>query len=129
MHFTMGVSSYEMPGKTIHPTTLHGCAKGNAQKFKSAQGGSLTRAISHRLFALAGADHCRSRRHGETNGHTEAGERPHQAHDAIGSVAADAGIYQELVSRIENGAANPELDTLGKIADALGVQPRDLFEE
>jgi transcriptional regulator with XRE-family HTH domain len=37
-----------------------------------------------------------------------------------GALAADAGIYQELVSRIENGAANPELDTLGRIADALG---------
>jgi len=46
-----------------------------------------------------------------------------------GALAADAGIYQELVSRIENGAANPESDTLGKIADALGVHPRDLFEE
>jgi predicted transcriptional regulator len=46
-----------------------------------------------------------------------------------GALAADAGIYQELVSRIENGAANPELDTLGKLVDALGVQPRDLFEE
>ena len=31
-----------------------------------------------------------------------------------GALAADAGIYQELVSRIENGAANPELDALGK---------------
>jgi transcriptional regulator with XRE-family HTH domain len=46
-----------------------------------------------------------------------------------GALAADAGIYQELVSRIENGAANPELDTLGKIADALGVHPRELLEE
>jgi transcriptional regulator with XRE-family HTH domain len=39
-----------------------------------------------------------------------------------GALAADAGIDQELVSRIENGTANPELDTLGRIADALGVQ-------
>jgi transcriptional regulator with XRE-family HTH domain len=46
-----------------------------------------------------------------------------------GALAADAGIYQELVSRIENGAANPELDTLGKIAAALGVHPHELFEE
>lgn len=46
-----------------------------------------------------------------------------------GELAADAGIYQELISRIENGAANPELDTLGRIAAALGVHPRDLFEE
>jgi transcriptional regulator with XRE-family HTH domain len=46
-----------------------------------------------------------------------------------GALAADAGIYQELVSRIENGAANPELGTLGKIADALGVHPRELLDE
>jgi transcriptional regulator with XRE-family HTH domain len=46
-----------------------------------------------------------------------------------GALAADAGIYQELVSRIENGTANPELDTLGRIADALGCNPHDLFEE
>lgn len=46
-----------------------------------------------------------------------------------GALAADAGIYQELVSRIENGRGNPELDTLGKIADALGIEPRELFEE
>jgi hypothetical protein len=35
--------------------------------------------------------------------------------------------YQELISRIENGAANPELVTLGKIADALGVHPRSYW--
>jgi transcriptional regulator with XRE-family HTH domain len=46
-----------------------------------------------------------------------------------GALAADAGIYQELISRIENGAANPELDMLGKIAAALGVHPRELLEE
>jgi len=46
-----------------------------------------------------------------------------------GALAADAGVYQELVSRIENAAANPELDTLGRIADALGARPHDLFEE
>ena len=46
-----------------------------------------------------------------------------------GALAADAGIYQELVSRIENGAANPELDTLGKIADALDVRPGELLDE
>ena len=46
-----------------------------------------------------------------------------------GALAADAGIYQELVSRIENGAANPELDTLGKIAAALGVYPREPLDE
>jgi transcriptional regulator with XRE-family HTH domain len=33
------------------------------------------------------------------------------------------------VPEIENGRANPELDTLGKIAAALGVHPRELLEE
>jgi Helix-turn-helix len=37
-----------------------------------------------------------------------------------GALAADAAIYQDLVSRIENGAANPELDTLGKSPLRLG---------
>lgn len=39
------------------------------------------------------------------------------------ALAADAGICQELLSRIENGAANPELDALGKIAAVLGGAP------
>jgi transcriptional regulator with XRE-family HTH domain len=46
---------------------------------------------------------------------------------------ATAGVvrsqHQGLMSEIENGRANPELDTLGKIAAALGVHPRELFEE
>jgi transcriptional regulator with XRE-family HTH domain len=37
--------------------------------------------------------------------------------------------YRELFSGIENGRSNPELDTLGKIAAALGVHPRELLEE
>ena len=41
----------------------------------------------------------------------------------------EASTYRELISRIENGGANPELDTLGKIADALGVHPRELLDE
>jgi predicted transcriptional regulator len=32
-----------------------------------------------------------------------------------GALAADAGIYQKLISQVDDGAANPELDTLGKI--------------
>jgi transcriptional regulator with XRE-family HTH domain len=45
------------------------------------------------------------------------------------ALAADAGVFQKLISGIENGRANPELDTLGKIAAALGVHPRELSEE
>jgi transcriptional regulator with XRE-family HTH domain len=43
--------------------------------------------------------------------------------------AADAGLHQGLISEIENEASNPELDTLGRLAKALGARPRDLFEE
>jgi transcriptional regulator with XRE-family HTH domain len=45
------------------------------------------------------------------------------------ALAADASQHQGLISEIENGRANPELDTLGKIAAALGVHPHELFEE
>ncbi len=45
------------------------------------------------------------------------------------ALAADAGLHQGLISEIENEAANPELDTLGRIATALGARPHDLFED
>jgi transcriptional regulator with XRE-family HTH domain len=45
------------------------------------------------------------------------------------ALAADADQHQALISEIENARANVELDTLGKIAAALGVHPRELFEE
>jgi transcriptional regulator with XRE-family HTH domain len=45
------------------------------------------------------------------------------------ALAADAGLFQKLISGIENGRANPELDTLGKIAAALGAHPRELLDE
>jgi transcriptional regulator with XRE-family HTH domain len=45
------------------------------------------------------------------------------------ALAADANQHQGLISEIENGRANVELDTLGKIAAALGVPPRELFED
>jgi len=45
------------------------------------------------------------------------------------ALAADAGLFQKQISGIENGRANPELDTLGKIAAALGVHPSELLDE
>jgi transcriptional regulator with XRE-family HTH domain len=45
------------------------------------------------------------------------------------SLAADAGLHQGLISEIENEGSNPELDTIGRLATALGARPRDLFEE
>jgi transcriptional regulator with XRE-family HTH domain len=75
----------------------------------------------------------RFRAHGEGSNQARAGPQRPRLRQAKGlsqgALAADAGIYQELISRIENGAANPELDTLGKIADALGVHPRELLDE
>lgn len=45
------------------------------------------------------------------------------------ALAADAGLHQGLISEIENEVSNPELDTIGRLATALGAHPRDLFEE
>jgi transcriptional regulator with XRE-family HTH domain len=45
------------------------------------------------------------------------------------ALAADSGLYQALISQIENELANPELDTLERLAAALGVHPRELFED
>lgn len=36
-------------------------------------------------------------------------------------LAAAAGVGQSLISRIENGTANPSLRTLIRLADVLGV--------
>jgi transcriptional regulator with XRE-family HTH domain len=45
------------------------------------------------------------------------------------ALAADAGLHQGLICEIENEVSNPGLDTLGRLATALGARPRDLFEE
>lgn len=37
------------------------------------------------------------------------------------------GLNKATISRIENGIGNPSLDTLERIARALGVTPADLF--
>ena len=42
-------------------------------------------------------------------------------------LAAAADTRQALVSSIENGDANPTLDSLIKLADALGVEVDELF--
>jgi transcriptional regulator with XRE-family HTH domain len=45
------------------------------------------------------------------------------------ALATDAGQHQGFISEVENGKTSPELDTVGKLAAALGVHPRELFEE
>jgi len=42
-------------------------------------------------------------------------------------LAERAGVSRSTVARVELGESNPDLDTLGKLATALGVSPRALF--
>lgn len=51
----------------------------------------------------------------------------HKNHLTIGEVATQAGISQGMLSKIENGQAAMSLDTLGRVARALGVAVGDLF--
>jgi transcriptional regulator with XRE-family HTH domain len=44
-------------------------------------------------------------------------------------LATDAGAPQRLISNVETGKVNVTVRTVAKIAAALGVHPRDLFEE
>ena len=44
-------------------------------------------------------------------------------------VAHEAGIALRLYGGIERGQRNPSVETLGKIAAALGVHPRDLLDD
>lgn len=39
-----------------------------------------------------------------------------------------SGVSQQYVSELERGARNPTIDTLAKIALALGVTATDLFD-
>jgi len=48
-------------------------------------------------------------------------------HLTIGEVATQAGISQGMLSKIENGQAAMSLDTLERVARALGVPVGDLF--
>jgi transcriptional regulator with XRE-family HTH domain len=43
-------------------------------------------------------------------------------------LADDAGIRRALVSDIERGEANPTLDTMVRIATALGVESAELLK-
>lgn len=42
-------------------------------------------------------------------------------------LADDAGIRRALVSEVERGEANPTLDSIVRIALALGVEPAELL--
>ncbi len=45
------------------------------------------------------------------------------------ALAIDAGQQQYLISKIENARVDVRLGNVGKLARALGVHPRELFEE
>lgn len=44
-------------------------------------------------------------------------------------LAVDAGMKQPRIAEIESGEANPKLETLARIAAALGVSMGDLFAD
>ncbi|HXW27445.1 MAG TPA: helix-turn-helix transcriptional regulator [Xanthobacteraceae bacterium] len=45
------------------------------------------------------------------------------------ALATDAGQHQYVISKVENAQLDVRLETIGRIAAALGVDPRELFEE
>jgi transcriptional regulator with XRE-family HTH domain len=44
-------------------------------------------------------------------------------------LAKKAGISAAALVRIENNQADPHVSTIRKLADALGVEPRELLED
>lgn len=44
-----------------------------------------------------------------------------------GDVARVLGVHRTYISGLERGMRNPSLLTIKKVANALGVQPRDLI--
>jgi transcriptional regulator with XRE-family HTH domain len=45
------------------------------------------------------------------------------------ALATDAGLHQYIISKVENERLDIRIDTVAKLARALGVHPRELFEE
>lgn len=52
-----------------------------------------------------------------------------QRHLTIQDVAALSGISRGMLSRIENGQAMPSLDTLARVAQAMGLSLANLFKD
>ena len=57
------------------------------------------------------------------------GEKLRQIRQARGFSQRDLPVAHDTVSRIESGRRNPHPSTLRKLAEALGVEVRDFFEE
>lgn len=47
----------------------------------------------------------------------------------IGDLAERSGVHRNLISNYELGKAGAHPDTIRKLADALGVDPRELLKE
>jgi transcriptional regulator with XRE-family HTH domain len=43
-------------------------------------------------------------------------------------LALEAGMERSYVSDLERGTRNPTVRALGRLADALGIEPKDLLE-
>ena len=57
------------------------------------------------------------------------GEKLRQIRQTRGLSQRDLPVAHDTVSRIESGRRNPHPSTLRKLAEALGVEVRDFFEE
>src|SRR5918995_7254403 len=57
------------------------------------------------------------------------GEKLRQIRQTRGLSQRDLPVAHDTVSRIESGQRNPHPSTLRKLAEALGVEVRDFFEE
>lgn len=61
------------------------------------------------------------------------GERVRQLRKVVGlsqeAFADKCGFARSYMSRVERGAANPSLDAIQVISDALGVPVKELFDE
>jgi transcriptional regulator with XRE-family HTH domain len=44
------------------------------------------------------------------------------------SLAFEAGMHRTYISQLERGLKSPTLDTMFKLADALGVRPTELLQ-
>lgn len=57
-------------------------------------------------------------------------QRRKEAELSLNALAEASGVSKGYISQLENGgAANPSIDTLKKIAEALGMAPQDLLAE
>lgn len=57
-------------------------------------------------------------------------KRREEAEMSLNALAEASGVSKGYISQLENGgAANPSIDTLKKISEALGMAPQDLLDE